>query len=165
MTDRGKSYESFNPKSLVTNSTRSTKSCPKSKTKKEKLEVALELSHRLRSSALPPSLQLLVSLLPSRFAIPQILSMPPVSTKKEQERSRLYSSHGISASRFDAGEIRRHPALTLETLEQRRDSEKKKKKKESASVRQKNAQIVKNSGSARVSRISGELKPIPEGNV
>ena len=85
--------------------------------------------------------------------------MAPISTKKEQERSILYSSHGISASKFNTDEIRRHPALTLEALERKRENE---KKKESAPGQQKTTHPTKNSGPAKVPRISGEFKPQPD---
>ncbi|MCJ1380192.1 hypothetical protein MMC17_003295 [Xylographa soralifera] len=85
--------------------------------------------------------------------------MAPISTKKEQERSILYSSHGISASRFNTDEILRHPVLTLEFLERNQENE---KKKESAPVQQKNTHPIKHSGPAKVSRVSGESKPQPE---
>ncbi|MCJ1389996.1 hypothetical protein MMC18_002854 [Xylographa bjoerkii] len=84
--------------------------------------------------------------------------MAPISTKKEEERSLLYSSHGISASRFNTDEIRRNPALTLETLERKQENE---KKKESAPVQQKQTHPIKSSYSAEVSRISSDSKPQP----
>ncbi|MCJ1421760.1 hypothetical protein MMC32_008127 [Xylographa parallela] len=85
--------------------------------------------------------------------------MAPISTKKEQERSQIYSSHGISASRFNTDEILSHPALTLETLKRKQENE---KKKESAAVQQKSTPPIKNDGHVKITKISGEFKPQPK---
>ncbi|MCJ1434627.1 hypothetical protein MMC27_003996 [Xylographa pallens] len=85
--------------------------------------------------------------------------MAPISTKKEQERSQVYSSHGISASRFNTDEILGHPALTLETLKRKQENE---KKKESAPVQQKSTPPIKNDGRVKITKIQGECKPQPE---
>ncbi|MCJ1284570.1 hypothetical protein MMC26_003903 [Xylographa opegraphella] len=77
--------------------------------------------------------------------------MAPVSTKKEQERSKLYSSHGNSASKFNTDEIRRYPASTSETLERKQGRGKKTK---SASAQQQDNDRTENSRGAKVSRIS-----------
>ncbi|MCJ1401857.1 hypothetical protein MMC11_005074 [Xylographa trunciseda] len=82
--------------------------------------------------------------------------MAPISTKKEQERSLLYTSHGISASRFNTDEIRKNPTLTLETLKRKQENEK--KKENAPAVQLENTGQIKSSSPAKSSRISGRSK-------